>query len=143
MKLCSEFRLTLRRILAGWKGVEQYVDQALRITTVIKDFLTSPVADLATALIPGTADDNLRARLVYVLKTSIDALSIVDKCRGEVSIEGKVRCFAEQLLQREPAIREALLAKLAALITAGLDNNQKKQAQYDLYVQARYTTAKN
>jgi flagellar basal body-associated protein FliL len=48
----------------------------------------------------------------------------------------------QQIKQRDPQLQDAILQKLASLLAGELDGNKLKQALYDLYTQAKYTTAK-
>lgn len=140
---CSKMKKQVRLLLQQFDSyVEKNVDTALQITTAIKKFLESPVADILTAIIPGSVDDIIRRQLIYAIDKSIEALTIADSCKQYTDINEKLKCFVMQLKQREPDMQDALLQKLASLLAGTLDGNRLKQRVYDLYAQARYTTEK-
>ena len=120
--------------------VDAHVDTALKITSTMKSLLASPIGDVLTALIPGTADDVLRAKLVSGLSKVVDALSIVDACKQYTDLNDKLKCFMQQLAAKDPALQDALLFKIASLLVGALDGNQLQQSLYDLYTQAKYYT---
>ena len=140
---CTKMKTQVRQLLQQFDSyVEKNVDTALRITTAIKSFLQSPVADVITAIIPGGVDDIIRRQLIYALDKSLEALAIADSCRQYSDIDAKLKCFAEQLKLREPDLQDALLQKLASLLAGTLDGNRLKQSIYDLYTQVKYTAGK-
>ncbi len=140
---CTKMKKQVRLLLQQFDSfLERNVDTALQITTAIKSFLESPVADILTAIIPGSVDDIIRRQLIYALDKSVEALAIAEHCKQYTDIEEKLKCFASQLKQREPDMQDALLQKLASLLAGTLDGNRLKQSVYDLFTQVKYTTAK-
>jgi len=121
--------------------VNTHVETALQITTALKYMLSSPVADIITAIIPGTIDDVLRTQLLNALNKITEALSIVDSCKQFTDLNDKLKCFVQQLGQRDPQLQDAVLLKLSSLLAAELDGQKLKQSLYDLYTQAKYVTA--
>jgi len=121
--------------------VNTHVETALQITTALKYMLSSPVADIITAIIPGTIDDVLRTQLLNALNKITEALSIVDSCKQFTDLNDKLKCFVQQLSQRDPQLQDAVLLKLSSLLAAELDGQKLKQSLYDLYTQAKYVTA--
>jgi len=121
--------------------VSAHIDTALQITTALKNLLASPVADVITAIIPGTADDVLRTELLLALNKAVEALSIVDNCKQFTDLNDKFKCFIDQIRQRDPQLQDAILLKLASLLGAQFDGNKLKQSLYDLYTQAKYVAA--
>jgi len=121
--------------------VNTHVETALQITTALKNMLSSPVADIITAIIPGTVDNILRTQLLNALNKITEALSIVDSCKQFTDLNDKLKCFVQQLSQRDPQLQDAVLLKLSSLLAAELDGQKLKQSLYDLYTQAKYVTA--
>jgi len=121
--------------------VNTHVETALQITTALKNMLNSPAADIITAIIPGTVDDVLRTQLLNALNKITEALSIVDNCKQFTDLNDKLKCFVQQLSQRDPQLQDAVLLKLSSLLAAELDGQKLKQSLYDLYTQAKYVTA--
>lgn len=140
---CKKASAKIKALLKGFNSaIEQHIDLALQVTTALKQVLKGPVGEILTAIIPGQVDDMIRAKLIQGLDKAIEALSIVDACKGQLTLEAKVRCFAEELARRDPQLQDAILQKLASLLTSELDGKRLKQAMYDLYTQGKYTTAK-
>lgn len=122
--------------------VEAHVDTALHLTTQLKKMLSSPVADIVTAIIPGNLDDVLKKQLIAALGIAIEALSIADTCKLCEGINDKLKCFMRQLQLRDPQLQDAILQKLAGLITNHLDGQRFNQRLYDLFTQAKFTISK-
>ena len=140
---CTKMKSELRQILKQFdQYVDAHVDTALHITAALKSILASPAADIITAIIPGDLDDAIRKQLLAALDKAITALAIADTCKLYMTTEEKLKCFVQQLQQRDPQLQDALLQKLASLLTGALDGQRLRQYLYDLYTQAKYSTAK-
>ncbi|MBE2289347.1 MAG: hypothetical protein IAE95_07315 [Chitinophagaceae bacterium] len=122
--------------------VEAHAEAALQITTSLKEMLESPAADVVTLLIPGEADDLLKRHIITALEKAVMTLTAVNTCAGEGDINARIKCLMTELAKAAPEVRDALLHKLASLITAALDGGRMKQRDYDLYVQAKYTASR-
>ncbi len=140
---CNKMRSRIKSVLQQW---DEYIDSnaeaALKVTTVIKRILESPVTDILTAVIPGEADDLLRKRLIMALDYAITALQARDNCATCEDVSSKLQCMVEQLKQLPEDKKDALLQKLASLMTYSMDGRRLKQNLYDLYVQAKYVLNK-
>ena len=140
---CTKIKGRLKQALNQFDDyIDEHIDTALRITTALKNILASPAADLLTALIPGNADNVVRAQLIFALDKAMEALAIADTCKLYTDINDKLKCFAQQVKQRDPQLQDALLQKLASLLAAHLDGQRFKQNLYDLYTQVKYSTSK-
>lgn len=141
--ICTKMRNRFKRVLQQFdKYVDEHIDTALQVTTALKQMLSSPVADVVTALIPGELDNLLRQRLLIALERAITILTITEQCKKYAGTKEKVYCFVEQLKAQSPELQDALLQKLASLMTSELDGNRLKQSLYDLYTQAKYAASK-
>lgn len=141
--LCTNIRNKLKALLRHFDNyVDGHIDIALKITTGLKQVLSSPEADILTAIIPGDADDKLKLKLENALSEAIDVLSIVDSCRQLTDTNSKLQCFVTQLQQKDPQLQGAILQKLAAFIAGRLDDQKLRQNLYDLYTQAKYSSGK-
>ena len=139
---CTKVNAEIKSALKQFdQYVDAHIDTALQITTTLKAMLSSPAADIITSIIPGTADDVLRTQLLNALNKITEALSIVDSCKQYTDLNDKLKCFVQQLSQRDPKLQDAILLKLSSLLAAELDGNKLKQSLYDLYTQAKYVTA--
>jgi hypothetical protein len=140
---CTKMRQRIRHVMQQFDAyVDAHAETALQITTALKHALESPVADMVTLLIPGTADDALKQHLQQALVRVTDTLLVLSKCSKEHDMNKKLQCLAGELLRQTPEVRDALLHKMASLLTGELDGNRLKQRLYDLYVQAKYTSMK-
>jgi len=140
---CTNIKTKVKVVLNQFDHyVDAHVDTALQITTAIKNTLSSTAADILTAIIPGNLDNEIRTQLINVLTKVIEALTIADNCREHTDLNDKLLCFVQQIKQRDPQLQDAILQKLASLLAGELDGKRLKQALYDLYTQAKYTTAK-
>ncbi len=141
--ICNKMRHRVKRLLQRFdEYVDAHAETALMITGMLQKALESPVADIITALIPGTADDLLRQQLLTALGHATRALIAAEQCAGTGSAEEVIRCFAAKLKDCPPEKRDALLQKLASLLTSELDGKRLKQNLYDLYTQAKYALTK-
>lgn len=140
---CTKFKLRIRKLLSQFDNLlESNIDTALYITTRLKQLLASPAADLLTAIIPGNVDDIIRRQLIYTIDKVLEGLTIAGNCQQFSSTADKLKCFATQLQQAEPHLADAILQKMASLLTAELDGNRLKQSVYDLYTQAKFSVDK-
>lgn len=141
--LCPKASGKMRSAL---KQFDQYVDAhietALRLTTALRNILSSPVTDIVTAIIPGDLDDKIRTQLLNATVKAVEVLTIADSCKRCSTVEEKLYCFIDQLRQRDPQLQDAILQKLASLLASQLDGERLKQALYDLYTQAKYVSNK-
>jgi hypothetical protein len=141
--LCTRIKRKLRPLLHSFDAlVDAHIDTALAVTTGLKKILASPVANLLTTIIPGDLDNVIRQQLIALLDKALEALTIADTCRQYTDLNDKLKCFVEQLQLRDPQLQDAILQKLASLITRGLDGGRLKQNMYDLYTQAKYAATK-
>jgi hypothetical protein len=140
---CTKVKTQLKVLLRHFDNyVDAHIDTALKVTTSLKNILSSPTADIITAIIPGDVDNTVRQQLIVVLGAAVEALTIADTCKQYTDINEKLGCFTQQLKQRDPQLQDAILQKLASLLTSGLDSQRLKQSMYDLYTQAKFTATK-
>jgi hypothetical protein len=141
--ICTKIKSRLKALLRNFdRYIDQHIDTALKITTALKQIISSPVADIITAIIPGDVDNNIRIRLEYALDKVTEALAIAEHCKQYTDINEKLSCFIEQLKLRDPELQDAILQKLASLLTRHLDGGRFKQSLYDLYTQAKFSASK-
>ena len=122
--------------------VDGHIDTALTITSELKKMLSSPVADIITAIIPSDIDNVIRQQIISALGKAVEALTIVETCKQYTDVNEKLKCFVAQLQQREPQLQDAILQKLASLLAGQLDGQRLKQSLYDLFTQAKYAVSK-
>ena len=140
---CTKMKTRIKSLLRNFDTyVEAHIDTALTITKSLKSLLSSPAAEILTAIIPGDVDNVIRLQLISALGKAIEALTIVDNCKQYSNLDEKLKCFVEQLQQRDPHLQDAILQKLASLLACHLDGQRLKQSLYDLYTQAKYSSSK-
>ena len=133
----------MRKLLRQFDSyIDANIDTAIQVTNTLKAVLSSPVTDLVTAIIPGEVDDMLKVQLLKALEKAVQALLIADSCKQYSTLNEKLACFAQQLNQRDPQLRDAVLLKLASLLAGFLDSQRFKQHVYDLYTQVKYSAIK-
>jgi hypothetical protein len=140
---CIPFKRKVKALLLQIDSyVDAHVTTALQITSAIKSLLSSPAADIITAIIPGDLDNILQQQAIRALEKLADALSIADTCRQCDTTEKKLQCFIAQLQHYDPHLQDAILLKLASLLAGMLDGDRLKQSLYDTYTQAKYAAGK-
>ena len=140
---CSKIKRQVKTALQQFDNyVDAHIDTALKITTALKDILSSPVADIVTAIIPGDVDNTIKTQLLNALTKAVEALTIADSCKQYADLNDKLKCFVEEVRKRDPQLQDAILQKLASLISGELDGNKLKQYLYDLYTQTKFSIAK-
>jgi hypothetical protein len=140
---CNKMKTKIRALLRHCdECLDINVQTALQVSTALKALIGSPVADIITAIIPGQADDLIRAQLQSALERAVNVLTIADNCLPHGTLNEKLQCFAAALAQCAPEVRDAVLLKLASLLSSHLDGQRFRQHIYDTYTQAKFTTEK-
>ncbi len=140
---CSKFRSKIKQLIRRiGEAVLENAALALNVTGGIKKFLQSPLGDILTVIIPGSVDDIVKARLIDALNYAIPLLEGFKNCNQESSIEEKLACLKVYLKSKYPHVADALLIKLAALITKYLDGHKLSQNEYDTAVQVQFSLNK-
>lgn len=93
---------------------------ALRFNEALLNALQSKTADIITTLIPGEADDELKAAIVVVLSKFKKVLTTTD----------------------EVAIRKAIALRIGAEILQLMDKNKEPFSNYIIYFQKIYDEVK-
>jgi hypothetical protein len=141
---CTKIKNQLKVLLRQFDNyAEAHIDTALKITAELKNILSSPVADIITAIIPGGIDDAIRKQIINALDKVLEALTIADNCKQYTDVNDKLKCFVAQIKLRDPQLQDAILQKLASLLAGNLDGQRLKQSLYDLYTQAKYSLGKS
>jgi hypothetical protein len=141
--LCTKIKSGFRPLLHDFDMyIDAHIDTALKVTTEIKKALSSPLAEIITAAIPGNIDDTIRQQLISILGKAAMALTIASNCRQYNDATDQLNCFIKQLQEYDPHLQDAVLQKLASLLAGGLDGNRLQQSLYDLYTQAKYSAIK-
>lgn len=142
--LCTKMKGRLKVLLREFDDyIDAHIDTALKVTISLKKILSSPAADIITAIFPGDIDNTIRRQLIAALSKAIAVLTIADSCKQSSDINELLNCFVQQLQLHDPELQDALLQKLASLLAGHLDGQRLKQNLYDLYTQAKYAASKS
>jgi len=109
-------------------AVREYAGYALSISTNIKAMLDSPLANLVTQVIPGTWDDELKAKGTVALGKAIDDLCVSIKMAETPNLEDKLKLFTEWMAGESKSFKESQFKKIADLVTGYMD--EKKLASH-------------
>lgn len=120
------------------KKVREFNSRSLTITTNIKKVLDNPAIDIVTTIIPGTWDDKAVSIFREYLAKALPYLHIVDVCKDHQELDDMLQCWVTELRKLPQHTQNAILHKLAALLTAYQDNESLRMRLYDLYVQMDY-----
>lgn len=120
------------------------VKEALRITTMLKTALDSPLAELITAVTPTRADDVIRQKLLDGLGRFLEYANLIE---GAVDIhdpEKLIQYFRDKLAAMPPGVRNMHLHKIASFLARHLANGDPnfKERTADLLVQLQYNALK-
>ena len=122
--------------------VNHYLTAAVGITGKLRSIINSPVADVITALIPGTWDDALKEQARAALSVTVNALTTVETIISEPDLNTKVQLFMAELAKQRPDLQEAMLFKIASLLLKAMHGDQLTQSEYDLITQAKVISLK-
>jgi hypothetical protein len=123
--------------------VRDHVQPSVDLVERLKAAVDSPVADILTALIPGTLDDTIKAQLSKGLDIALKGLQLPLAITRKKSLAAKLQALVELLKNCQPEARKALYARIASLIAqqgapVGIDGHV-----VDFVTQATYTRMKS
>lgn len=127
--------------LEGW--ITDHVEPAISFVENLKAFLSSPVADIITALIPGEVDDLTKQYFLANISKALDVLNVTEAINKAESVSDKLKLLADYLRTLSPSIRNAVYMKFAAQIATQTGNQSEvKGYSVDLLVQSQYSHKK-
>lgn len=134
-------------LVRGWftdipRDVRVYATQALEVTSRIKGILTHPVADILLAIVPTDWDKIVRDGIVEALNEAVKHLAIVETCAAHTDTNEMLLCWVAELRKLPKHAQNAMLHKLASLLTALQHGKELKQSLYDTYTQITYVHSK-
>ena len=86
------------------------------VTENIKNFVDSPAADILTAIIPGTVDDQVKAWLRGKLPGILTELKLADSCGTLTDPQEITKCAVKVLQGLDGDVKSAFLHSLSILI---------------------------
>lgn len=145
MAFCKNFANKIKFI---WQKIDSELlsnaKLALQITTTLKKWLGSDVAIVLTDLFPGDTDNIIRKKLLDILSISSTTLGLIVAQQNQPLPTAyiDVHNILEALGKKQPSERNAILIKLASLVTSSLDKRFDTHI-YDTAVQIIYSLEKN
>lgn len=132
---CSNLNAGVRNVLRTvTPTIEHYTEVALSLTGIVRNALSSKLAEGITNAIPGDWDDNLKDKITSAANKANEELGLFEK---ELESTGDV---VEALHNRLNALPEKAqnmnLIKFAQRILAWLDGNEQSESVYDTIAQA-------
>lgn len=127
------------------KWTDKHVQPSIEFVQRLKAAVDSPVANLVTALIPGTWDDKLKDFWSNNLAKAIDLLYITQDIASEPDWTNKIIKLIGYLKSCSPAMRSAIYKQLsvemAKLSNESYNSNGNKPRTHaiDLLVQMQYS----
>ena len=120
------------------------VKEALRITSLLKQALDSPVAELIVALTPTKADDVVRARLLDGLASFAVFAGLIEGAVDLQNPKDVVEHVRNKLRELPSEVRNMYLHKAASFLARHLSNGDPnfKERVSDLLVQLQYNAEK-
>lgn len=140
---CSGLNKSVRKIMQDYTPeVEAKLDVAIRFSTGIKNALESGTALALVTLLPGDNDEELRQKAIDAANFTIDKLNIVKTCVGKDGLAEKIQCVLDELKNYTKESTHAYILKFASLMTAFLDDMEKREHFYDTIAQMSVVASK-
>lgn len=122
--------------------IEEKLDVAIAFAEGVKNAANSATAIALTDLIPGNLDETIRLKTIEAAQFAIDKLNIVKTCIGKETLEEKIQCVIDELQNYTSESTHSYILKLASLMTAFLDDSEKKESFYDTITQVSVVASK-
>lgn len=111
----------ITRLLKSWftnidEWIDEHVQPSIQVVQYIKYLLDSPVADVATALIPGQLDDYLLAFARRNLAKALTVLQITSTIAAEPDPVRQLQLLFDYLKNISPELRKGIYYRLASVM---------------------------
>lgn len=108
----------IRRLFMGLRRVAQsVVKPSIEVVELLKKAVESPAAPIITAIIPGTWDNRLAAKLRQHLPRVLQILRVSDECLKLEAADEIIQCAVKKLREYEPQGQAATYHNIAALLS--------------------------
>ena len=121
--------------------VVKYVQPSVAMVENIKMVIDSPVADLITAIIPGTLDDLIKDKMRKYLPIILQDLKIAQECSALKDPAAIVKCALEALVKYDKTSKYVYLKGIATKMADALTDG--KISWSELEAMALYTYEQN
>lgn len=143
MPFCRNLNKKVKKIVSAVDNrLNMYTEIAVDIAGTIRKAIYNPAIDLATAIIPGNADDVLIFKVRDAVDRSINALTDIQEIVNEKDLNKKLQLFLNDIGNLKPDVQDSKVFKLASLILKFMDGYKMKQSEYDLITQAKVISLK-
>jgi len=110
-----------KRLFGGTKKIaEKVIPIGIEVAENLKLFLDSPITPLLTAIIPGTVDDLVAARLKQILPQVLANLNLANDCAKQTTPDKVVACVIAALKKLHPDDRDTYLLNIASKVNEAL-----------------------
>ena len=142
MKFFKKILEFFHRLFGGnpKKFLENYAKPAILIVQGVRDLVKSDVIDIATKLLPGTWDDDLKEKAKAALDKALGVLQLSYDCLQKGTLTEKLFCFILNVKAISPAMRKAVYAKLASEVAKELSGETGHKV--DSLVQMQFSAMK-
>lgn len=120
------------------EGVKKLAPIAIKVVQNVKTFMDSPVADVITALIPGEADDNLKAKLREKLPNIIIKMQLVETIAGIEDTNEQLKAILEKLKLSSNDAQNVFYHGLASLILEKLSDGKLSWSEATIIAEYYY-----
>jgi hypothetical protein len=117
--------LLLRKLFAKSKlFAEKYVHPSVDVVNALKQLIDSPVVPLITAIIPGTLDDVIAARVKQLLPEVLKVLGFVEDCIDAKNGDTVLQCAIAKIRLFNETRKDAAWHNIATLLSQYLSDGK-------------------
>jgi hypothetical protein len=125
-KLFQRITLMLKALFTNIdEWIDEHVQPSIQVVEYIKTLVDNPLADVATALIPGQLDDFLLAFARRNLARAVQVLQITNTIASEPDPVRQLQLLFDYLNNISPELRKGIYYRLASVM-AKLNSGSKK-----------------
>lgn len=138
-RIWTGITLFIATVFTKAKGIaEKYIPVGIDVVEKIKLVMDSPVMPLLNALIPGTVDDVIAARVKQLLPDILLKLKIAGECSKKSTNDEIIQCAIKHLKEYHPDARKAYYLNIASMLSAALADGKLSWAEIVLLTQYTY-----
>jgi len=119
------------------------IPTAISVVDMIKFYVNSPLVPFLTALIPGTADDLIAAKVKEVLPQILLNLRIAGECANLSTNDAIIQCSIKHLREYDPKAQAAYYLTIAAMLSEALTDGKLSWAETIHLVEYTYQQRKD
>lgn len=104
--------------------IAKYVQPSVEVVNGLKLFMDSPAVPIITALIPGSIDDYVAARIQILLPEVLKVLGYADQCINAKSGDAVVQCALSKIRLLKDDGQAAAFHNIASLLSKYLSDGK-------------------